>query len=148
MVSFATDDCVIEVFDGVGGLPHFNDAEITPEPVREFKEKIRQSDAVLICTPEYAFGIPGSLKNALDWTVASGEFVDKPVGLVTASSQGEKGHAALLLVLSAISAKVVDEATLLIPFVRTKLDSAGRVKDPGLAARLRKAVEALAAAHR
>lgn len=148
MVSFATDDCVIEVFDGVGDLPHFNDAEITPEPVREFKEKIRQSDAVLICTPEYAFGIPGSLKNALDWTVASGEFVDKPVGLVTASSQGEKGHAALLLVLSAISAKVVDEATLLIPFVRTKLDSAGRVKDPGLAARLRKAVEALAAAHR
>lgn len=80
--------------------------------------------------------MPGSLKNALDWTVSSGEFIDKPVGLVTASSQGEKGHAALLLILSAISAKVIDDATLLISFVRSKLDAGGQIKDPSVSADL------------
>ena len=137
IVSVAPDDVRVEVYEGVGTLPHFNDPEEMPAAVIDFREKVKQSDAVLICTPEYAFGIPGSLKNALDWTVASGDFVAKPVGLVTASSQGEKGHAALLLVLMAISASVVEDATLLIPFVRSKLDKTGNVKDNSLLEQLR-----------
>jgi len=143
ILSVAPADTLIEVYQGVGRLPHFNDPEEVPEQVVEFREKIRGSDAVLICTPEYAFGIPGSLKNALDWTVGTGDFVDKPVGLVTASSQGEKGHAALLLVLTAISAKVVDDATLLIPFVRAKLDRSGNVKDNSLLEQLARVAHAL-----
>jgi chromate reductase len=146
ILSVAPEDLIIEVYEGVGNLPHFNDPEETPEMVMDFREKLKQSDAVLICTPEYAFGIPGSLKNAIDWTVASGDFVDKPVGLVTASSQGEKGHAALQLVLTAISATVIDGATLLIPFVRSKLDRTGHVKDNSLLEQLALVVQNLAKA--
>jgi chromate reductase, NAD(P)H dehydrogenase (quinone) len=111
-----------EVFDGVASLPHFNDPKEIPHVVADFKARIRNADGVLICTPEYAFGVPGSLKNALDWTVSSGEFVEKPVGLITASSSGEKAHAALLNILTAISAKIPDGGELLIPFIRAKLN--------------------------
>src|SRR5687768_18549429 len=69
IISFVPKDSSIEVYDSVGTLPHFNDPGQVPPEVTAFKEKIRKADAVLICTPEYAFGIPGSLKNALDWTV-------------------------------------------------------------------------------
>src|SRR5688572_30755926 len=86
IISLANEEATIEVFDGVGSLPHFNDPEHIPAVVTDFKARIIRADAVLICTPEYAFGIPGSLKNALDWTVSSGEFIDKAVGIVTASS--------------------------------------------------------------
>src|SRR6187399_3234776 len=114
VIAMAPQGISIAIYGGVGSLPHFNDSEVVPEAVVDFRNQVMRADAVLICTPEYAFGVPGSLKNALDWTVGSGEFVDKPVGLITASSQGEKGHAALLLILTAISSKVVSDATLLI----------------------------------
>ena len=65
----APTEVSIELFDGVGNLPHFNDSDEVDPRVEEFRTKIKTADAVLICTPEYAFGVPGSLKNALDWTV-------------------------------------------------------------------------------
>jgi len=143
IISMAPPELEIEIFNGVGDLPHFNDPQEVPEAVIQFRKKVKQTDAILICTPEYAFGVPGSLKNALDWTVGSGEFVDKPVSLITASSQGEKGHAALLLILTAISANVIDDASLLISFVRSKLDSEGNIKDPLLSENLKSATKAI-----
>jgi chromate reductase, NAD(P)H dehydrogenase (quinone) len=143
ILDLAPANVSIEVYNGVGTLPHFNDPTEAPDYVLEFRNKIRQADAVLICTPEYAFGIPGSLKNALDWTVSSSEFVDKPVGLITASSQGEKGHAALILVLTAISSRLIHEASVLISFVRAKLDGAGNIKDKALAEQLKLALDNL-----
>lgn len=124
-------------------LPHFNDAEDVLASVIDFREKVKKADAVLICTPEYAFGVPGTLKNALDWTVGSGEFVGKPVGLVTASSQGEKGHAALMLILTALSAKVNQNSALLISFVRSRLDAHGNIKDLSIVNSLQKVLETL-----
>ncbi len=62
----------------IGDLPHFNpdnDKNKTPEIVKTWREQIKKADGVIICTPEYAFGVPGVLKNALDWLVSSGEFV-------------------------------------------------------------------------
>jgi chromate reductase len=70
IIGLAPPGVSIEMFDGVGMLPHFNDPETAPEVVISFREKIKAANAVLICTPEYAFGVPGSLKNALDWTVS------------------------------------------------------------------------------
>jgi NAD(P)H-dependent FMN reductase len=143
IVAMSPAEVHIEVYSGLGALPHFNDAADAPESIRDLRMKIRNADAVLIVTPEYAFGVPGSLKNALDWTVASGEFIDKPVGLITASSQGEHGHAALLLILKAISAKIIPDATRLISFVRARLDSSGSIKDSSLSADLLEAITAL-----
>lgn len=143
MASLVSNEVSFEIFHDIGSLPHFNDAEEVPDSVNQFKNKVKACHGVLICTPEFAFGVPGSLKNALDWSVGSGEFVNKPVSLVTASSQGEKGHAALLLILTALSAKVVDDGTLLISFVRSKLDTNGNVVDPATLAGLQKVMKAL-----
>jgi NAD(P)H-dependent FMN reductase len=90
---------------------------------------ITAADGIIICTPEYAFGVPGSLKNALDWTVSSGSFNEKPLAVITASSSGQKAHAALLDIFTALGAKVAPAATLLISFVRTKVNDKGAVTD-------------------
>src|SRR6185503_7019020 len=81
------------IYDGLGNIAPFNDAPEIPGPVQDWRDLITAADAVLFCTPEYAFGVPGTLKNALDWTVGSVVFSDKPVALITASSGGDKAHA-------------------------------------------------------
>ncbi len=67
----------IELYDGLASLPHFNpdlDIEPLPPPVAELRAKIGVADGLLISSPEYARGVPGSLKNALDWLVSGAEF--------------------------------------------------------------------------
>jgi len=130
------------VYDGIASLPHFDDPEVDPETVLDFRKQLQEADAIIICTPEYAFGIPGALKNALDWTVGSGEFVNKPVALITASSSGEKGHAAMLQVLTALSANVPTTSAVLIPFVRAKIKD-GKVYDLETIATLQGVVDSL-----
>lgn len=109
------------LFSQLANIPAFDGSDSDPDPVAEFKNLIKQAHAIIICTPEYAFGVPGALKNALDWTVGSGDFMNKPVALITASSQGEKGHEALQHILHAISAKLHPASTLLISFIRAKV---------------------------
>lgn len=122
------DDVDFQVYDGMGKLPLFDDSETTPPAVQDLRDQLKAADGVLICTPEYAFGVPGALKNALDWTVSSAELVNKPVALITASTGGEKAHAALLYILEALSARVAEDARLLISFIRAKLKN-GEVSD-------------------
>jgi chromate reductase, NAD(P)H dehydrogenase (quinone) len=143
LAGFLPGHVTFQISDAPGKLPHFNDAENTPESVQSFRHELAHADAVVICTPEYAFGIPGTLKNALDWTVGSGDFVNKPVSLITASLSGERGHAALLLVLEAISAKVIPAATLLIGGIRAKIGKDGNFKDPNTESMIRTALDEL-----
>ncbi len=146
MAIMAPEGVIITTYQGLANLPHFNpdlDNDAPPAPVIQFRELLKQADSVLISTPEYAFGVPGSLKNALDWTVSSGEFVDKPVALVTASSQGKYAHESLLLTLGAISARVDDEAKLLISFIRSKINGEGQVTDNEVLTSLQKVLDAL-----
>lgn len=131
------------IYKGLGGLPHFDDAEEIPIAVSVWRKHLQEADAVLICSPEYAFGVPGSLKNALDWTVGSGELVSKPLGLITASTGGEKAHAALLHIFTALSAKIPEGASLLISFVRSKLNAAGEISDAPTFAAVKTVLEIL-----
>ncbi|KAK6020463.1 flavin reductase [Ostertagia ostertagi] len=131
------------IYKGLGELPHFNDSPEVPDPVANFQRLVTEADAVFICTPEYAFGVPGSLKNALDWTVGTGSFVDKPVALVTASSMGNRAHAALLDTLTAISANVPADAALLISFIRARLNEKGEINDTATYDSLKKVVDAI-----
>jgi chromate reductase len=83
----------VVLYDGLGSLPHFNpddDVEgATPPPaVAELRKLLAEADGILISSPEYAHGVPGSLKNALDWLVSDGALVDKPVALINASPVG------------------------------------------------------------
>jgi NAD(P)H-dependent FMN reductase len=84
----ALQDVAVFVFEGLETLPPFNpdrEAEM-PAAVQAWRDALQTSDAVLISSPEYAHGVPGVLKNALDWVVGTGEFMHKPVALVNASA--------------------------------------------------------------
>ncbi|MGO4773016.1 NADPH-dependent FMN reductase [Flavobacterium sp. W22_SRS_FK3] len=120
----------IEIFEDLEGIPHFNpdlDGEFPPEKVIAFKNKIVQSDGILICTPEYVFSLPGSLKNALEWCVSTRIFSNKKAGLITASASGEMAHQQLLLIIKTLEAKFENNNQLLIQGVRGKIDEAGKV---------------------
>ncbi|MDB5126749.1 NADPH-dependent FMN reductase [Mucilaginibacter sp.] len=125
-------DVAYHIYDALSSIPPFDpglDKDTPPEPVKALRNAITAADAIIICTPEYAFGVPGQLKNALDWLVSSSTLVDKPVVLITASLGGETAHAAMQLILGALSANIVD--SLLIQFIRSKMDTDGNVKDEG-----------------
>ena len=141
--SFLKDKANIVSFEGLGNLPHFNDSSDPAQEVIAFREMIKSADGVLICSPEYAFGVPGSLKNALDWTVSSGEFVNKPVALITAATGGDKAHAALLLTLRVISSILPDECTLLLSYIRSKMNDKNEVTDPATITAIEKVSAAL-----
>lgn len=113
----------LTIFESIATLPQFNpdDTDAVIPEVTRLREHIRHADAVLICTPEYAHGVPGALKNAIDWTVSSNEFSYKPTALITASTDGRFGHAALLETLRTIEAGNIDNLELLIPFAKTKI---------------------------
>jgi len=138
-----------QLWGGPGELPHFSpelDFDASPEPVISYRSLLRASDAVIICTPEYAFGMPGVLKNALDWVVSSGEFDRKPVATISASplpSAGRKAHDWLNQTLSALGAYQVEGAKLSVPAVKSKMDVNGDITELSLIADLRHLVELL-----
>ncbi|MBK9013433.1 MAG: NAD(P)H-dependent oxidoreductase [Saprospiraceae bacterium] len=122
----------IEIFEGLAQLPHFNpdlSIENTPDEVVAFRQKIAEADAVLVCTPEYVFSMPGSLKNALEWTVSTVVFSGKPAGLITASAGGKKGHAELKMVMKILGTKFNHKTCLLISSIKAKMDAAGNIRD-------------------
>lgn len=126
------DEIKLNIYKGLDKLPYFNpdlERDELIEEVTNFRQQIRATDGVLICTPEYVFSIPGVLKNALEWTVGSGDFAGKPTALITASSLGEKAHESLFLVLKTIEAKISPDTALLISGARTKVNSEGFVSN-------------------
>jgi len=124
IIELYNDQLDIQIFEGLDQIPHFNpdlDVESPPANVRLFRKQLSDADGILICTPEYAMGVPGTLKNAIDWTVSSMEFSHKPVALITASSQGFKGHASLMETLRIIESDIPDNSQVVISFVKTKV---------------------------
>jgi len=121
------------IFKGLDMLPHFNPGSEENEGVAILRKAIAEADAVIICTPEYAFGVPGVLKNALDWTVSTGELNEKPVSAISASplnSGGDKALASLLLTLTALGTRRNGRSALSIPNIKMKLDLEGNLTDP------------------
>ena len=122
----------VELFERLLDIPAFNpddDTDSPPARVADFRHQLKKADGILICTPEYAMGVPGSLKNAIDWTVSSMEFSQKPVALITASLSGLKGHAALLETLHVIESRMTDETGLVISFAKTKISPDCKITD-------------------
>lgn len=124
IVKLSAEWLAISIFDQLAEIPPFNpdlDNDNPPKIVSDFRRKLKNADGILICTPEYARGVPGSLKNAIDWTVSSMEFSNKPVALITASSDGRMGHISLLETLKVIEADIPEGSQLLISFAKTKV---------------------------
>jgi NAD(P)H-dependent FMN reductase len=139
------------IFDGIGGLPHYNpelddlDGGIAPPQVLDLRNQLRESHGVLFATPEYAHGMPGVLKNALDWLVGSGELAGKPVAVLSASpnsSGGIRAQVALIQTLVVMDAVFVD--ALAVPFARKKLDDRGKILHEPTLRRIQGLVRALA----
>ena len=123
-------------------LPPFNpDLEPGPEAVLRFRAALGDCSAVIFSTPEYAHGIPGSLKNALDWVVGSGELSGKPVALLNASARGKYAQAALRETLRTMDARVISDAEVTIPLLGKGLGASEIAADPEFAGLIRSSLQ-------
>ena len=138
----------IALYDGIGDLPFFNpdiEGDRLPDAVAAFRALIGEADGLLISSPEYARGVAGVMKNALDWLVGSSEFPDKPVALINTSPRATHALAALTLTLETMSAKLVGDACITLPLLGTANDESSIVADRALAEPLRTAIARFAA---
>lgn len=141
----------IRLFE-LNGIPLYDgdvEAEAFPARVVEFKQAIAAADAILICTPEYNHGIPGVLKNAIDWASRpSGKspLADKPAGIIGAS-QGVLGtvrsQAQLRQTLKALNCHAMDQPEYLLASCSGKFDGDGKLIDEPSRSKLRQYLEAL-----
>lgn len=137
----------LTVYDSIANLPIFNpdrdNEHDVPAEVTDFRAQLRAADGILICTPEYAMGVPGALKNAIDWTVSSCEFSHKPVALITASTSGLKAHDSLMGTLAVIEAKMNDDTQFVISFIKTKVNTANTITDDATLEKVNNMISAL-----
>jgi chromate reductase, NAD(P)H dehydrogenase (quinone) len=146
VASLTPESVDVHIFSGLAELPFFNpDLDVGPGPtaVAHFREAIRKADALLISSPEYAHGVPGVLKNALDWLVGSGELIDKPVALINAAPRATHAYASLMETLTTMTARIVHEASITVA-VSGRLRTEHEIcADPIVAPALRKALATL-----
>jgi chromate reductase len=126
---------IVTAWTDLTGLPHFDpdlDRDPLPAPVAALRDLMSAADAVVLCTPEYAGALPGAFKNALDWTVGSTVFSDKPVAWIKVAAdarRGEGAHAELATVLGYVQARVLPRACTHVPLDRNAVDADGLIAD-------------------
>lgn len=137
----------VAIFNGIDTLPHFNpdrSLENIPEAVLDFRNMITQADGVIICTPEYVFSLPGSLKNAIEWCVATTVLSQKPAGLITAAASGIKAHEQLLLLMKTLESNFTDKTTLLLQGFQGKIDKGGTITDAATSEKVKQFIVGMA----
>lgn len=133
----------VELYQGLDTLPYFNpdlDAEERagrPAPVLELRRLVGACAGIVICSPEYAHGVPGVLKNALDWLVSCSEFPGKPVALLNMSPRSVHAQASLAETLATMSARLVPEACIALQPPRPGAGAEEMAAHPELSAALR-----------
>jgi chromate reductase, NAD(P)H dehydrogenase (quinone) len=141
--ALAPEGVEVHVYAGLGDLPHFNPdiEDVAPPVVKNFSAQVGATDGIIISTPEYAHGIPGVLKNALDWLVGGFDFMNKPVALFNASPRSTYATASLTEILTIMSGRIVPEASIAIPLRELQLlDEAHIVAHAEIADVIRKAL--------
>jgi NAD(P)H-dependent FMN reductase len=137
----------IFVYADAGALPHFNPDEQTPSPaVERWQALLLGCDALLIACPEYAHGLPGSFKNALDWVVGTVGLEGKPVALLNSSPRASHAADALAEVVATMGWCIVEPASVRIPCARKDIDPQAIDVTPEFAEPLLAALLALAKA--
>lgn len=141
-------------YDGVGRLPHFNpdddrEGEAVHPAVADLRAAVREADALLVCTPEYAGALPGALKNLLEWTVGDAGTYGKPVAWINAAGPaaptgGRDAHDSLRKVLGYVGADIVEAACSRIPVTRDAVGADGTIADPSLREHIAETVSTLA----
>ena len=151
ILDFIKDSCSaslnVVIYDQLAELPYFNpeltDAERLPLVVGNFISAIKEADALLLCTPEYVFSLPGILKNAIEWTVATTVLQDKPTAMIVAALSGQKAFESLDLILTTVGAKMTGETKLLISGAFAKLNKETNRLDENTVKALESLVRAL-----
>ena len=149
LADLAPDDVEVTIYQGLAELPAFNaddDEDDPPEQVRAFRGLVASSLGIFIAAPEYAHGVPGALKNALDWLVASDAFPGKPVALVNTAPRAFHAQAALRETLATMSARLVPEAFATLPLTGRSVDRRAILADERSARLLRETLAAFRAA--
>jgi chromate reductase len=149
-VELVPADATIEVFD-LAGIPPFNqDLENQPpQIVREFKDKIRAADALLIATPEYNYSIPGALKNAID--AASRPYADKvfdgkPVAIMSTSIGhlgGARAQYHLRQCFVFLNMHPINDPEVMLPFAKQNIDENGNLTNEETKKLIRELLEEL-----
>lgn len=132
IAALASDFFNVIVYNDLKTFPHFDphlSDDNPPQVIVEFRKKIAEADGVIICTPEYIFSIPSGLKNAIEWCVSTVVFTEKPLGIITASAHGQKGHEELMLIMRTVMAKFNEDTTLLIQGIKGKIEKDGEIVD-------------------
>ena len=148
----AAPDVDIEIADWLGRLPLFNpdledvvDAGEVPRAVQALRLAVDAADALLIASPEYAHGVSGTIKNALDWLVSFEPFIHKPVAVLNASPRAHHADGALRETLRTMSAGLVGERSFQVALLGAGLDEDAMAASPAIAAVVAEAVAALRA---
>ena len=133
----------VQLWNGQGNLPQFTpDLEAAPPlVVQEFRDLIGRADGLLIACPEYARGIPGAFKNALDWLVGGETFITKKFALWNASARANEAQKSLRLVLETMSGICVEEAALALPLIKQQVTAHSIARHPEWAAQIKAALE-------
>ncbi|TGP22018.1 MULTISPECIES: NADPH-dependent FMN reductase [unclassified Mesorhizobium] len=119
----APADCRVTVYDRLGRLPIFNpddEGERTPPEAARLIDAVTRADGLIVSCPEYAHGVPGGMKNALDWLVSRDAAVGKPAMLVHASPRSLYARAALAEIMRTMSFALHEEAALEIALLGKK----------------------------
>lgn len=138
----------VDVFGGMGNLPLFNpDGDPSASPVvRDLFGRVKLSNALIIASPEYAHGVTGTMKNALDWLVGFEPFAGKAVAVLNASPRAIHADMALKETLRTMAARIIESASITLPLLGSGLDDAGIVQSTEISGQLRDALTALARA--
>jgi chromate reductase, NAD(P)H dehydrogenase (quinone) len=120
LARLAPEGMRVLVYQDLAKLPPFNpdddlEGAPKPEPVEALRAMVGACDAIVIAAPEYAHGVSGALKNALDWLVSSETFIGKPVALINASPRAFHAQADLREILTTMAARLVPEAFASLP---------------------------------
>ena len=129
----------------LGTLPPFNPDLDGAPPAPVLREAVGRADALLVASPEYAHGVSGVMKNALDWLVSFEPFIYKPVAVLNAAARAHHADDALRETLRTMSAALVGAGSFVVPLPRPagEPDDAAFAADAGVAATLAQAFEAL-----
>lgn len=138
----SADNVDLTPFEGLATLPHFNPdhEDSPPASVLEWRAQLQNTQAVIICSPEYAHGVPGVLKNALDWVVGSGEFMHKPVMLINASPNS---HFAVPQLKETLTVMMGDVQTITLSLVGKKRDELSMRLDDTVSNELRSVLNSM-----
>ena len=150
-VELAPEGILATIYEGLAGLAHFNqddDRDPLAPAVADLRASVRDADAVLFSTPEYAGALPGSFKNLLDWLIGDAQprsIYEKPVAWINASPRGApNAHAELRTVLGFAHATIVEPACVHVPITESMIDADGLVHDPDARVTIHRAMTELA----